>query len=646
MSPITRSITSPQRICNPNFPTLQDLDSAYRMSAPLIQEDAKRYLELFLDFEKVRELYNPFSEEYWFVNNTDALNQVVYYKMKRSLFIKYKQQFVKAGIELEFLRCHGSSIGCGKIGCEDINCDGAKLVDSDLENSTDDMDLFCPNSTMFNISRQSSDISSLYYQDSELTELVELSECPITTSRCDDEKIANNLVKRSARPLAPPAMQTSMAAFDRGIGFSHFDASYFLDENPCIKKDESVQTIVGDHEECLQHIRRPHQQNNKNRTRFMQDVFLHVKSQFSMSWLQNLPKEKIYYCLMVILSLSVIVFFYYSTEFGHDSALPMNRTVSDNNEMSESGYGVQKQRQKTYKILDNGKLDGAVKSQVKEFIEGEMSRIASGTPQYSSSLGAVDVDGDGLVGLVRKQLNEVLQEQLTKMMDGTSADYALYTGGARIIPHATSRDYEQWPSKGYQRLWGMLTRRNVIKSNRAETVITPSVNVGECWCFSGTEGQIAIRLSRSIVVTQITYSHISREVSIDPLSSAPKEFELWGVIDHSDDDKLATDDNGSKYWDDNNNDGASSGDNYQKQFSTQKTTRNHEFEFVKDFNLFLGKYEYDLNGRPTQVFNVPESIALKGNQRVRAIMMKVLDNHENPEFTCLYRLQVHGVLPS
>ncbi|CAG8708838.1 779_t:CDS:1, partial [Acaulospora morrowiae] len=64
------------------------------------------------------------------------------------------------------------------------------------------------------------------------------------------------------------------------------------------------------------------------------------------------------------------------------------------------------------------------------------------------------------------------------------------------------------------------------------------------------------------------------------------------------------------------------------------------------FNFFLGKYEYDLNGRPAQVFNVPESIASKGNQRVRAIMMRVLNNHENPKFTCLYRLQVHGVLPS
>ncbi|CAG8816133.1 22173_t:CDS:2, partial [Dentiscutata erythropus] len=110
----------------------------------------------------------------------------------------------------------------------------------------------------------------------------------------------------------------------------------------------------------------------------------------------------------------------------------------------------------------NGKLDEELKFQVKEFIEHEMSRIAS-------------------VRLVRKQLNEVLHEQLSKMMDGISTDYALYSGGGRIIPHLTSRAYEEWPSKGYQKLWGMLTQRNVIKSNKPEMIITPNVNVGECW---------------------------------------------------------------------------------------------------------------------------------------------------------------------
>lgn len=223
------------------------------------------------------------------------------------------------------------------------------------------------------------------------------------------------------------------------------------------------------------------------------------------------------------------------------------------------------------------------------------------------------------------------------MMDGISTDYALFSGGARVIPHLTSRNYEEWPSKGYQKLWGMLTHRNVIRSNKAEVVLSPNVNVGECWCFSGSRGQIAIRLSRSIVITHVIYTHIGREVAIDPISSAPKEFELWGLIDNEDNNDNIHNDNKDiyVYKDDGNNKNHGMDDST---FPIQNSKR-HEYEYLKDFNLFLGKYEYDLGKRPAQSFRIPE------NHRVRAILMKILNNHENPKFTCLYRLQVHGDLP-
>ncbi|RIA87305.1 UNC-like C-terminal-domain-containing protein [Glomus cerebriforme] len=182
------------------------------------------------------------------------------------------------------------------------------------------------------------------------------------------------------------------------------------------------------------------------------------------------------------------------------------------------------------------------------------------------------------------------------MIEGTSPDYALYTGGAEILPQRTSRTYEIWPSKPYQRLWGKLTHRNVITSKKPETVISPNVNVGECWCFNGTQGQIGIKLSRNVIVTHITYSHIGKGVSIDPISSAPREFELWGLNE--------------------------------------------------DFKIFLGKYQYDLNGRPSQIFNVPDEIAKKNNRRISSVVMRVMNNHENPKFTCLYRLQIHGIMPN
>ncbi|POG75512.1 hypothetical protein GLOIN_2v1565506 [Rhizophagus irregularis DAOM 181602=DAOM 197198] len=209
-------------------------------------------------------------------------------------------------------------------------------------------------------------------------------------------------------------------------------------------------------------------------------------------------------------------------------------------------------------------------------------------------------------------------------MDGSSADFALYTGGGRIIHQLTSRNYELWPSKSYQKLLSRFTN-SIIKSKNPETVISPNVNVGDCWCFNGTKGQIAIKLSRSIVLTHVTYQHISREVSIDPILSAPYEFELWG---------LPTSTSAST--------GGGGGDSGKGEVELEE--KNSLGIFKNDFKFFLGSYQYDINGSPTQTFTLPDSIA-KSNKRINAIMMRVKSNHENPPFTCLYRLQVHGVMP-
>ncbi|CAG8548648.1 14457_t:CDS:2 [Dentiscutata erythropus] len=488
MSPITRSRTSLHRIRNPNFPTHLDLEAAYDQSVPRIQQDAKQYLEMILDSFEVRELYNPISEEYWFVNNSEALNMVVYYKMKKCLFIKYKQRFINAGLEFEFMKNGGSGIGCNKIGCRNINCDAAKY------HSDNDDNVICPNSLMYFD-------SDSYYPELDFSE--------------------------SSTPYLSRGISMSRTSSALSMIFPHFIPS---PEKLPFKTEESSSTILGD---------------------------------------------------------------YVNVSFKTDDS-SINDDLNNNVQSTEIHLNPHLHFNPRLHQID----DNAVRAQVQEFVEKEMFKISTDSLDAEKN--------DDLVGLVRRQLNEVIHEQLEKMMDGTSPDYALYTGGARIIPHLTTRDYEVWPSKSYQVLWGLLTRKNVIKSNKASTVITPSVNVGECWCFNGTEGQIAIRLSRSIFVTHITYHHIGRQVSIDPISSAPKDFELWGA--------------------------------------NKKKERKNEIEYSDDFVHFLGNYQYDISGRPAQIFNVPDSIAMN-NKRVRSIMMKVHSNHENPQFTCLYRLQVHGVNP-
>ena len=94
MSPITRSKTSPIRYLYPDFPNFPSLELAYNKALPRLQQDAKQMLEIMLDEHEVRvHFYNPSaSPEYWLVNNFEALQDVMYYIMKRKLFKKYKDQ--------------------------------------------------------------------------------------------------------------------------------------------------------------------------------------------------------------------------------------------------------------------------------------------------------------------------------------------------------------------------------------------------------------------------------------------------------------------------------------------------------------------------------------------------------------------------
>ncbi|CAJ0835039.1 4357_t:CDS:2 [Entrophospora sp. SA101] len=182
--------------------------------------------------------------------------------------------------------------------------------------------------------------------------------------------------------------------------------------------------------------------------------------------------------------------------------------------------------------LNNVQLRDKVKERVIKYAEQEISKRTHNLANNNNK-------PNDLIGLVRTQISEELEDKLTKIVHGSSTDYALFTSGAQIISQLTSRVYQEWPRKMHQKLWGYLTHQNIIKSREPDVVLKPNTNVGECWCFNGTKGQIAIKLSRNIVFTQLALYHIGRNVSIDPISSVPKDFELWGLpSDNEEDDSV------------------------------------------------------------------------------------------------------------
>ncbi|OTF72703.1 SUN domain-containing protein 1-like protein, partial [Euroglyphus maynei] len=88
-----------------------------------------------------------------------------------------------------------------------------------------------------------------------------------------------------------------------------------------------------------------------------------------------------------------------------------------------------------------------------------------------------------------------------------------------------SESYEL--SSGTYKLFGMTIWRSI---NSPRVVIQSGVVPGECWCFKGSEGRLAIHLSARIIPTAFTYEHIPVELSRDGhIKSAPNHFIVYGL---------------------------------------------------------------------------------------------------------------------
>ncbi|XP_027304356.3 SUN domain-containing protein 2-like [Anas platyrhynchos] len=163
-------------------------------------------------------------------------------------------------------------------------------------------------------------------------------------------------------------------------------------------------------------------------------------------------------------------------------------------------------------------------------------------------------------------------------------DWALKSLGATIDVQRTSKSYGGKDAKK----WWIFPLFSFAK--HPETILQPSISPGDCWAFRGSQGHVVIRLPVKIWPAAFTIWHISRAVSPSgEVSSAPKEFAVSGV----DEDKAET---------------------------------------------LLGLFTYDVDGMIAQTFHVQK----EPPKTFRHIRLEVRSNWGNPEYTCIYRVQVHG----
>uniref|UniRef100_A0A674BMB1 SUN domain-containing protein n=1 Tax=Salmo trutta TaxID=8032 RepID=A0A674BMB1_SALTR len=166
-------------------------------------------------------------------------------------------------------------------------------------------------------------------------------------------------------------------------------------------------------------------------------------------------------------------------------------------------------------------------------------------------------------------------------------DYALESGGGNILGTRCSETYET--KTALMSLFGLPLW---YFSQSPRVVIQPDVHPGNCWAFQGSHGYLVVRLSMRIVPSAFSLEHIPKDMSpTGNIDSAPRQFNVYGLDD----------------------------------------------EYQEEGKL-LGSYTYQEDGDALQTYPVTE----ENDKAYQTIEVRVLSNWGHTEYTCLYRIRVHG----
>jgi len=223
-------------------------------------------------------------------------------------------------------------------------------------------------------------------------------------------------------------------------------------------------------------------------------------------------------------------------------------------------------------------------------------------------------------------------------------DYANRLIGGRIWPYITSPSYDVNPPvvRGWVgKLWtSFFGNSDQLFAPAPVIAITPTTDVGDCWPFAGQHGTLVLLLANSIHPSHITIENVAKELVPD-FSSAPKKAEFWIWI--KDDSLRATVEKAAVKV----SNATGQEDPLSRHMVPQPIHPNHPLpaqllmhnkEFVK-----LHTVEFDIDGDVSQSYELPvDMLNLGAHSRIAALVIR--ENYGNPNYTCLYRVRVHGHL--
>ncbi|KAG6849782.1 hypothetical protein H0H93_005168 [Arthromyces matolae] len=211
-------------------------------------------------------------------------------------------------------------------------------------------------------------------------------------------------------------------------------------------------------------------------------------------------------------------------------------------------------------------------------------------------------------------------------------DYALHSGGASVIPSLTSPTHQIKPHTISGALFGYITGNGYAVGRPPVWALHHDIHPGHCWAISGHSGQLGVSLAAPIYIDAVTIDHVAAEVAFD-MSSAPREMELWGLVEGQDNlDKVTK-------WKE------------EKQRRQEEARENGEEveEEPKIPSTFpraplyvrIAKFAYDIHApKNVQTFEVDPELRAYGVDF--GVVVLTMNSNWGQEYTCLYRLRVHG----
>lgn len=188
-------------------------------------------------------------------------------------------------------------------------------------------------------------------------------------------------------------------------------------------------------------------------------------------------------------------------------------------------------------------------------------------------------------------------------------DFALATLGSRVLTDLTSPTLGDEKSKGLVSTLINNKRPSNINHQRTSSPLTallPWTSPGECWPMAGKHGSLGVELNHPVAVKAISIDYLGQHQAIT-MGSAPGDFEVWGL----------------KKYDDNR---------------SWKYPWDSLASVVDNDVIYLGRFMYDITKRlSVQTFELKHA-----SPPIKAVVFRFLSNWGQDDYTCIYRVRVHG----